>query len=384
MRLLYVAPMRMPTEKAHGIHIAHMCAAFARAGVSVTLVVPRRRGTLSSVAPFYGLEDSFEVAYLPTLDFTRLGWVGFWLNQFSFALLLFLGAGLPPPAGAIVFTRDALAAWILHRKGYRVFFDLHGVPRRLRPLWKAALSRMEGVVVTNAWKVEPCAALYGVSRDRILVAHNGFDPRLFKIKESRRELRAALSLPADRPVALYTGHLYDWKGAEVLARAARMIPDALVVFVGGTPEDLARFGREYGGVTNIRIEGWKPHAEIPRYLRAADVLVLPNSNVARLARFAGYSKYETSPLKLFEYMASGTPVVASDLPAIREIVGEDCALLVPPDDPGALAEGIRRLLRESPAARRMARRAKERAAEFTWDRRAERILSFIRARGTHG
>jgi glycosyltransferase involved in cell wall biosynthesis len=97
------------------------------------------------------------------------------------------------------------------------------------------------------------------------------------------------------------------------------------------------------------------------------VLVLPNPASAISTRF-------TSPLKLFEYMAAGRPIVASDLPAITEVLRhEKNALLVAPGDPAALAAAVRRLLNDRALADRLAQAALVDAGEYSWDRRGERL-----------
>jgi len=119
---------------------------------------------------------------------------------------------------------------------------------------------------------------------------------------------------------------------------------------------------------------------VPRYLKAADVVVLPNSRNSRQKRFSIYSRYDTSPIKLFEYLASGAPIVASDLPSIREIVSEEEVFFVKPDDPQELAQGIERLLTDQEFARTLSSRALERSKEYTWEKRAKKIVEFINRR----
>jgi glycosyltransferase involved in cell wall biosynthesis len=116
----------------------------------------------------------------------------------------------------------------------------------------------------------------------------------------------------------------------------------------------------------------KPYNQIPFWMKSADVLVLPNSK-----KVDEMQSKATSPLKLFEYMASGTPIVASDIPAIREIVNDAEVFFVEPDSPEKLAEKIKEVLSNPKEAERRAGLAKEKVKEFAWIKRAEKIAGFL-------
>jgi glycosyltransferase involved in cell wall biosynthesis len=111
------------------------------------------------------------------------------------------------------------------------------------------------------------------------------------------------------------------------------------------------------------------------YLAAADVGVVPNRSRPPIS-----ARY-TSPLKVFEAMAASLPLVASDLPSLRELLthGED-AWLVQPDDAGTLAEGLRRILADDALRAGLARRLGERAARHTWDARSARLMGWMESR----
>jgi glycosyltransferase involved in cell wall biosynthesis len=178
-------------------------------------------------------------------------------------------------------------------------------------------------------------------------------------------------LPAE-PVVGYAGHLYAWKGVDALLRALALTPDVRALVVGGHERepDLARLkalARELGVDTRVTFTGHVEPSKVPGLLAQAMILVLPNPASAISTHF-------TSPLKLFEYMAAGRAIVASDLPAIREVLRDgETALLVEPADPAAIAEAVERLIEDHAFAQRLARAAHARAAEFTWARRAERL-----------
>jgi glycosyltransferase involved in cell wall biosynthesis len=184
------------------------------------------------------------------------------------------------------------------------------------------------------------------------------------------------------PVVAYAGHLYQWKGVDVLLRAIALVPGARGLVIGGheAEPDLARTRRlavELGIDDRVTFTGLVPPGDVAPRLAGATVLALPNPASAISTRF-------TSPLKLFEYMAAGRPIVASDLPAIREVLHPDVdALLVPPGDAAAMAEAIRRLVGDPALAARLASAARAAVTDYGWDRRAERLESLLAAVATH-
>ncbi|MBM3976761.1 MAG: glycosyltransferase, partial [Planctomycetes bacterium] len=193
---------------------------------------------------------------------------------------------------------------------------------------------------------------------------------------SRAAARAALSLPQQAALVVYTGGLLEWKGVDVLVDAARELGDVLFVIAGGMGADVERLRARAGGMPNLRIEGFQAPERVPLYLAAGDLAVVPNR--ARPAISARY----TSPLKLFECMALGLPMVVSDLPALRDCLAEQEARFVPAEDARALAAALRELLADAPARERMRARLLARAAEHTWDARAARLVRWMRERAS--
>ena len=117
--------------------------------------------------------------------------------------------------------------------------------------------------------------------------------------------------------------------------------------------------------------GWQTQSQIPIWLKAADILVLPNSALEKIG--AVY----TSPLKLFEYMASGTPIVASAVPALAEVLGKSEAVFFEPDNANALAEVLKNSLANFPWLEVRASAALKKVQQFTWTKRAEFILEHV-------
>ncbi len=170
----------------------------------------------------------------------------------------------------------------------------------------------------------------------------------------------------------YAGHLYAWKGVDVLLEAIARVPDVQGLVIGGHEKetDLARLrtlATRLGIDGRVTFTGHLLPSAVSTRLAQADVLALPNPASA-------ISTHSTSPLKLFEYMAAGKAIVASNLPAIREVLADEVnALLVAPGDAEAMAAGIRRLASDPALRGRLGDRARSAVAEYSWDRRAERL-----------
>lgn len=364
MNLLYLANARIPTPRAYGLQIMKTCEAFTNSGINVDLVVPTRR-VHSTEDPFeyYHLTRRFPITTLSVPDFLRYGPLGFlvsalWFSEKVRRLSSFRKAD-------VIYSRDALILFQYLLLGRILVFEAHGRPSFISRIVARRAYRV--IVISKGLKSVYQTA--GVTPEKLVVAPDAVDLDLFDNVPARQGAREEVGLPVGKRVVLYAGHLYPRKGADTLAATAELVPTAHFVFVGGASDDLAVFRKRWGSGANIEIIGHVPHAQIPLYLRAADVLALPNSGKDEdSARF-------TSPMKLFEYMASGTPIVASDVPAIREVLSDESAYFIPPDDPAALAASIEKALDDTPAASRIAVRAHQLVQSYSWKGRAGKILA---------
>jgi glycosyltransferase involved in cell wall biosynthesis len=371
-KLYYIANVRLPTEKAHGIQIMEMCQAFAGSGVEVELVIPNRHtvigGKIISEDPYgyYGVSETFKITKLWCLDWVKWGRIGFLVQTLSFALsTLFFAINKK----GNFYTRDELIVVLMRVLGKKVFWEAHmghaNVFVRL-VLWL----KIPVIAITNGLKQS-----YGAEKSqeyKFLVAPDAVNINKFIFPLSRAQAREKLGFSSDEKIILYSGHLYHWKGVETLAEAARLGKNGWrFVFLGGSNKHIEDFKRRHGEIENIRILGGKPLNEIPIYLKAADVLVLPNSAKEEISRLY------TSPMKLFEYMASGTPIVASDLPSLREILDESQAHFFEADNPENLILIIAKVLESEGEASERSAMALEKVKNYSWEERSRKILEFI-------
>lgn len=366
IKLTYLANIRLPTEKAHGIQIIKMCEALSSLEVELSLVAPRRFNAIKqSPLDYYNVEKKFSIKRLPVVDLMFLGSIGFWVEKWTFALSAFFF--VLTNKTNLVFTRDELLAVISIIARKKTVWESH------TGAWNWAvrfLVRRKINIVVISGGLKDFYIEKGVPSELITVSPDGVDLKMFEGLPNKAEARRLVfdQLPKGKPVVLYTGHLYSWKGVDVVAKAAVGLPEATFCFIGGTKKDQQFFSKKYDQIKNIYILGHQKHKLVPTYLKAADVLVLPNIAENKV------SSLFTSPLKLFEYMASGTPIVASSLPSIKEILTNDEALFFKPGDVQDLTRAIKQVLCGE-KSQFMAIKALEKVKIFDWKIRASAIIN---------
>lgn len=353
MKLLYTTSIQLPSRRANRLQTIAMAGEFQKL-----------------------LGDNFYLGGTGIKEISGIKIVNFFGTTKSFILGFKYARFIIKNGITHVFTREEKLLFFIRLylgffgKKITSVYEAHFVPPKSNIFFYHTLKNIDGVVVlTELMKKE--FEKKGI-KTKIIVAPDGVDIQKFSFGGDKQVERAKLGLPLDKKIVLYTGHLYPWKGAHVLAEAVRYLSkDFFIVFVGGTENDIKDFRSKYGSQEQILIVGHKDHKEISLWQFCADILVLPNSGKEDI------SKFYTSPLKLFEYMASGVPIVASDLPSIREILNEENSLLVSPDNPQELARGISELSKNRELSQKLANRAKTDVIKFSWANRANKIIDLI-------
>jgi glycosyltransferase involved in cell wall biosynthesis len=385
VRILYFADIRFPLERANGIQTMETCHALAERGHEVRLIVrPDTQSPRRDPFAFYALAPSprLVVEHAPSIGSAaarRAGYLAFAAGRASGAR-----------RADVILTRDLGVAALIARvpRGMRapLIYESHGfapdvaaalpelvstakpprpaklerLARRESRVWRTA----DGYVTITAGLADDLARRFG-PRLNVAVVPDGV-----RLPPQRRWD----GLPEDpgRPIAAYAGHLYPWKGVDVLLEALARTARVRGLIVGGHEREpdlprLRSLAERLRIGERVTFTGLVPPAEVAPLLRRATILVLPNPASVISTR-------HTSPLKLFEYMAAGRAIVASDLPSIREVLEDGAnALLVPPGDAVALAAAISRLASQRELAASLSRAAFEGAAEYSWDRRAARL-----------
>jgi len=378
MKLFYLANIRMPTEKAHGVQIAKMSEALAGQGIDLTLVLPKKFTPIKEdIYTYYQVKKNFKIVKIPSINLIAIDWLfgklGFYLESLLFSLKVKILIIKHHPD--IIYTREHILAWLLKNFQPKVFLENHVFSESR--FYQKCLKNISGLIVITTKLKE----LHQPFCQNILVATDGVDLKQFTLNISQKEARDKLELPLDKKIVLYTGHLYKWKGAEVLAEAAQYLPENYqVYFVGGTKDDIIEFKSQVSPAmsdsegslkSQVKIIGHRPYQEMPIWLKAADVLVMTGNPEAAI------SQHYTSPMKLFEYMASQRPIVASNMPSFREVLNVSNAVLVKAGDAKALAEGIKKVGENQLLANQLSNQAYQNVQQYTWEKRAQNIKKFI-------
>lgn len=367
MRLLYAFPEPLPLERARGVQVAHTVAELARLGVEVELAyVPNP--PLHPLA-YYGVEAPAGLSLMPLSR--SLPWPLARIHS-NRLFLWRLQERIAAAPDALLFVRHLkLAALLLRdRPRRKLVYEAHEVFSDTAPVAKRAhqfdmenrVLRTATLVIANSLPTaERLRQLYG--ERAIEVLSNGVDwPEHLPQKDWAH---------AGSHIA-YAGSFFAWKGVSDLVQAASELPGCSITLYGGDAAQLARErARAPAAGAQLEFRGHVPQQEVMRGLASACIAVLPNRDDPD-SRF-------TSPIKLFEYMAAGCAIVASDLPSLRAVLTEDEAVWVRPGDPASLADSIRSLVSDPERARRMGERAREKARGFTWRVRAERLAGLLQA-----
>ena len=389
-RIAYVLNGRVPSENGHVIQAVRMCEGFAAADHTVTLYYPDRHQVDDDLvgvdaADFFDTSEQVELRSLPYLDFDR--WYGRMDERIHGPLVTASHAAFAGMAAirlavadvGLCLTREWPIAYALVKLGVPTVFEIHkteGVAFSSRGQRAVASIADDPALRTVVTLTDPAAtglADLGIPESKIHVEPDAVRLGPYESTPDRDELSVRLGYPDDGFVVGYTGSLHEGKGVYELVEACRTLDNVHLFLVGGSDAEQGQM-RSYldeHRIENVRLVGRVAPTEVSKYQVAADLLALPPTAEGDDTK---HHPEATSPLKLFEYMAAGRPIVATALPGITDVLTDERnALVVPPGDSGALRDAIRRLTTDNQLAADLGSVAASDVREYTWERRASRI-----------
>ena len=365
-KIFYVANARIPTQKAHGVQILKMCEALAKEGADLTLILPWRFNSIKD-DPFsyYNIEPVFKIKKLPAIDLMFVGIpLVFFLEVFTFSVSLFFYF-LAKDGDYSVYTRGEMVVPLSFFLKKPIFWETHIKPGNF-DWYKKAFEKVKGIIVVTKNYRDELFVKYNISKNKILYVPDGVCLKDFDINIEKQEARKKLGLPLDKKIIVYAGSFLKWKGVNTLIEAGKSLRDDICLYLVGESSQ-----EEYN-FKNMKFIGLRPYKEIPLWLKSADILILTGTAKSDI------SKYYTSPLKLFEYMASGRPIIAPKLPSFLDILNEGNAFLVEPANAEKLSEKIKFVLENKKESQDKAEKAHSYSKNYSWNKRAGSIIKFIK------
>lgn len=372
MSLIYISQNRIPSDKGYAIQIMKMCEAFSILGINIKLFVltyGNNRNDKKDLFEYFNIKKTFPIFNIETPFIIRLGKLGYIIQGIFFSLKIIFKKDINKKD--IIYTRDWIPSIIFSLLGYKVYFEIHTHHGSFGSIIAEKLS--SGIVVISKG-LKDFYVQKGFNEKNIFIAPSGVDINEFEENGPKKDIRQELGLKQDIKIALYTGHLYEWKGIETLIKASKCINDNIkIVCIGGTEYDIERIKKDPRLVQNnsIYFLGSRPFKDIALYMRSADVFLLPNSNKSII------SERFTSPLKLFSYMAMKKPIVVSDLPSMREIVDEDMVYFFESENENSLIGAIETSLNNDNDRLSKINNSYNKVKDYSWLNRGNRLLSFI-------
>ena len=379
MSILYITQARIPTEKAHGVNIISMCKFFNRNDKDFKLVVPKINNKIKeNTFEYYGIDEKFTIVRLLTISIFKLekilGPLVFFIQLFSFYISVFFYLLFKSRSSNTIYTRDYIASF-LSLLGFKVVYECHSIPKKRRLFFLICRLFNKIIVISDGIKKEFLEK--GFQKEKVLLVPDAVNLDIFIKDMSKEDAREMLNLPKDKNIVCYCGKFKTMgmdKGIkDILSALTYLKQEVLFLAVGGDQKDIDFYQK---AVDDLKINdlvsfvGHIKQDELAIYQKASDILLMPFPNIEHYSKFM-------SPIKMFEYMASERPTIASDLPTIKEVLNENNCLFCEPDNPQDLANKINELLNNKEKGDKLSQVAFADVQKYTWENRVNEILKFI-------
>ena len=373
MKIVCISASQVPSNTANSIQTMKAAHALAQLGHDVTLIVPIVEEVSSAnrewtaLARYYGLSKKFTIEWLPTI------------SRKLFSLSAVRRANSLKPAALYVWPLQAAMIGLLH--GQPTILEMHDLPSgRVGPLYYSYFRDIAGskriTVITKALKKELDEHYGNVFPEKdVVLAPNGVELERFTNLPNPVTARRHLGL-VEAPTVACAGHLYEGRGMDLFLKLAKRMKDIRFLWAGGRPEDVEHWKTQAitQGANNILFTGFVLNEQLPLYQAAADILLMPYSKQIGISSGMGNSAAISSPMKMFEYLATGRAIIASDLPVFHEVLNEKNAIFCAPDKVLDWEGALRGLLDNPKRCEQLGAQALEDAKNYSWTERARRIL----------
>lgn len=316
------------------------------------------------------------------INFWSFCYTSFFVSPISYLRAFCLALKIPKNDSVYIRDHKSLVGFYLGSliTNAKYTFELHnysyGENRLSDFLYRRIMKRAEFIIACSEFTKSNWVD-NGIPEGKIIVLPSGVNLEdLDRINKNKNQLRNDLGLATDKKIITYSGALFENKGIEEILYCASKYEDYVFLFIGGVQKQIKKYesymqSQFQKKLPNVIFTGHLKHDKIGLYLKASDILLAPYPQ-------KGYTAYHLSSIKLIEYMASKVPVIASDLPSIRNVFSEDELTFVRPDNQDDLHEKIRLVFDNYEKAKSKAAAAYKKIENFSWTKRTEKIIAFIR------
>lgn len=370
MKIACVCTSDIPSSKANAIQVMKVMDSLLALDHQVRLWSPGDSiYEPDELKKYYGLEQIPELSWVPSRPR---------LKRYDFIAQSFLQVILWKPDVIYTWTLQTAVLGLLF--GLPVVLELHDrttgtVGKRAFHYFVKHKGKKRLLLITKALRTaleeEQAIALDG---NFIQIAPNGIDMRQYQRVLTPSQARDELRIP-QKFTAVFTGHFYAGRGIELLFGLAQSLPQIQFLWVGGTPEAVLQWDQrlKVAGISNVLLTGFVSQEELPRYQAAGDVLLMPYG--AQIAGSSGGNSADIcSPMKMFDYLATGRPILSSDLPVIREVLSEENTVFCPPKDIQTWADQLNALYENPTRCQEMGNHARQISKHYTWIERTKSAL----------
>ena len=359
MKIVYMSNAIIPSQSANSVHVMKMCSAFSKYFETVLFAVEGELKT--DPYKYYGSEKNFSLIKIKKSN-NYIGSIKYIIT----VLFLFKN-----DQDTCAYGRQTLVLFLLSLMRTNVAYEVHAIPdNKFRELIERIIFKQKKfqklIVISEALKKDYLKIFSNLASGDIVVAHDGAD--LPKKKMVKRVVKKTFKVG-------YIGHLYQGRGVEIILQLAKNFPEIEFSVVGGLDKDVKFWLKEAAEIDNIKFHGHVSHGALAEFYRAFDIMLAPYQIGINQSNGKSDTSKWMSPMKIFEYMSYGKPIISSDIPVLREVLNENNSILVKPSDIKAWSLAIEALKSQDKRDLLGDAAYADFCNYYTWDKRVKHILS---------
>ena len=329
------------------------------------------------VFKYYGVKNKFEIKYFNPPLIKKIGPVYYAFQSYITA---------NKNQAGLVYSRHIISAYICAALGLDIILEIHSLsdffqhkyilPRIIK---SSRLKKL--VVISEAMKNLMLSKYQSLASEKMIVEHDAIDLEQYIDLIDKKTAKKQLDFRKKEFIIGYIGSLYKGRGIQIILLLAARFKNDKFIIVGGREDEVSKLKMQAKKqhLDNLIFYGFVPNAEIVNYLSACDILLMPYQK--QLYTAGGREESNAlwmSPMKMFEYMATGVPIISSDIPVLKEVLEHKVnALLVEPDKILNWENAIETIKHNNDLSEFLANNARTKVSHFTWVKRSQRILESI-------